>query len=524
MDRSLLRAVLVCLALCAPGCPLYAPTIVDCSVHCSAEGSTCPVGTTCRNTWCRLPKAESACECKAGDERACGGSRGECVPGIQRCVQGTWSTVCLGEGHATQESCDGRDNDCDGNIDNDVTDAPACTLTRGVCAAAKQECAAGIYMPCTVASYGADYEAIETRCDSLDNDCDGNVDSTATLTLATADGDFALIGYDGGYALVYTAGDGGATLDLYVARLDRALVRQSTKLVTTGLAAPALSAAGLNRDVFVVWQQGSRLGAAKVPEVLPVELFGALADSGYSDTTLMAAVSSQKLIAAFRAESEQAARFVTWSTSGGAPTIVDVNRDGGGYFTDTVYGVNVARGGEYAAMNSDVLPPDGGSSTDYYYPIYSTSTWQPVATGQYTGSRGSALVQAGAALTSTYMYSVFYNWPPFSQNYSGIYFIPDLLAPSAEITVAEAPDFSVYGSVDAVARGSGIVMVYMNKQLNQLIMATSYRSGSSTLFRTRGIDPAAGFGVPHLAAAGGDFLGLAWSTNGQVFGRRVCAP
>jgi len=49
------------------------------------------------------------CECTAGQTQPCGSDVGECEPGIQECVGGV---------QPVQEVCDGRDNDCDGIIDN----------------------------------------------------------------------------------------------------------------------------------------------------------------------------------------------------------------------------------------------------------------------------------------------------------------------------------------------------------------------------------------------------------------------
>jgi len=46
-----------------------------------------------------------------------------------------------------------------------------------VCAGAVEACggAAG-WLACTASEYGTQYEASESRCDGMDNDCDGQVD------------------------------------------------------------------------------------------------------------------------------------------------------------------------------------------------------------------------------------------------------------------------------------------------------------------------------------------------------------
>nr|BDT38505.1 putative metal-binding motif-containing protein [Myxococcus sp. MH1] len=57
------------------------------------------------------------------------------------------------------------------------TDPLACEKQHGVCAGARRALVDGAYEPeCTALSYGADYESSETRCDGLDNDCDGVTD------------------------------------------------------------------------------------------------------------------------------------------------------------------------------------------------------------------------------------------------------------------------------------------------------------------------------------------------------------
>ena len=69
-------------------------------------------------------------------------------------------------------SCDGKDNDCDGVIDDNLV-VPPCPNQAGVCAGSTRICG-GIsgWLLCDGNNYGPDYEAVETSCDGLDNDCD----------------------------------------------------------------------------------------------------------------------------------------------------------------------------------------------------------------------------------------------------------------------------------------------------------------------------------------------------------------
>jgi hypothetical protein len=63
---------------------------------------------------------DPGCDCVAGTTRSCGGAaRGECRSGVQTCqADGKWGTECVGAVGPKAEACDGRDNDCDGLVDN----------------------------------------------------------------------------------------------------------------------------------------------------------------------------------------------------------------------------------------------------------------------------------------------------------------------------------------------------------------------------------------------------------------------
>lgn len=59
-----------------------------------------------------------------------------------------------------------------------------CERTLGVCAGAVRKCIDGVPEPiCTAASYGPAYEERENSCDGLDNDCDGEMDVLAPQRL-----------------------------------------------------------------------------------------------------------------------------------------------------------------------------------------------------------------------------------------------------------------------------------------------------------------------------------------------------
>ena len=157
---------------------------------CKAGEQSCSAGKWGACTGQQLPKTEvcnktdddcdsqvdEGCDCAPGTTQACGVSDvGECKKGLQTCsILGQWG-ICTGEKPAGTESCNNKDDDCDGQTDEELKrpcyEGKSGTEGKGICKGGEQSCSAGKWGACT----GQQLPEQE-KCDGLDNDCNGQID------------------------------------------------------------------------------------------------------------------------------------------------------------------------------------------------------------------------------------------------------------------------------------------------------------------------------------------------------------
>ena len=128
------------------------------------------------------PLTQACYEGPAGTEGV-----GACRAGISACLGGAQG-ACQTQVLPTDESCNGVDDNCDGIVDNVIGLGDTCALGLGACQSeGTLRCdpvAAGLRCD---AQPGA--PSPET-CNGIDDDCDGNVDNNAPILVAVVGGDF----------------------------------------------------------------------------------------------------------------------------------------------------------------------------------------------------------------------------------------------------------------------------------------------------------------------------------------------
>ncbi|MCJ7816911.1 MAG: cohesin domain-containing protein [Candidatus Aenigmarchaeota archaeon] len=119
--------------------------------------------------------------CLSGETKACGSNVGECRSGTQTCLASNdWNATCGGAYRGPSvELCNGRDDDCDTQYDENVTGSGnlsrSCSLFHyGICAAGNEVCNGAAYAGCPTPT-------TETCYDGIDQDCSGGANGGDSL-------------------------------------------------------------------------------------------------------------------------------------------------------------------------------------------------------------------------------------------------------------------------------------------------------------------------------------------------------